>query len=505
MVGELAMERFRLLERLGAGGMGTVYRALDERLQREVAVKQIDGADSARILREAKAAARLNHPSIVTLYEFGAQGRRALLISELAKGEPLDVLAGDGAITDREVAWVGADVCSALAHAHERGVVHRDVKPQNIVADLDADPVRAKLMDFGIASIAGEAALTAPGEVVGTLAYMSPEQAEGEQATESSDVYSLGLTLYECWAGRNPVVGETPAATARRIGTRLPSLSKARPDLPEPLIAAIDDCLNPDPHKRPELDELAEALEWSGPELDDESLVPGSDEQRALRLPSLSAAGAVALGAIGLLLVALAGPVGAPGLALILGALTLPGVLAAATLPRAALPVLGPLFAGASLGSMAPAVFYRCSTGRERAILGAMSWFWLAASSLALGFGPSLPFADRATAGWSDSASAAASGVLGPLADPVSLGAAALFALAAWAIGPIVRSHVSLGLLAALLWGAAVDGALRLLDLSAVSPSPLLPAAAAIAAVIAASGAPRTQPSRLSAAAGSSA
>ena len=278
MVGELAMGRFRLIERLGAGGMGTVYRALDERLQREVAVKEIEGADTRRVLREAKAAARLNHPAIVTLYEFGSDGRRALLVSELACGEPLDVLSADAAISDREVGLVGASVCAALAHAHERGVVHRDVKPQNVVVDLDAEPPRAKLMDFGIASIAGEAPLTAAGEVVGTLAYMSPEQAEGERATEASDVYSLALMLYESWAGHNPVAGATPAATVRRIGTCLPSLADSRPDLPEPLIAAIDDCLEPDAAARPELDELAEVIESALDELDDAHAVPGRDE-----------------------------------------------------------------------------------------------------------------------------------------------------------------------------------------------------------------------------------
>jgi tRNA A-37 threonylcarbamoyl transferase component Bud32 len=484
MVGELAMGRFRLLERLGAGGMGTVYRALDERLQREVAVKEIEGADARRVLREAKAAARLNHPAIVTLYEFGSDGRRALLVSELAAGESLDRLSAESAISDREVALVGASVCAALAHAHERGVVHRDVKPQNVVVDLGGEAPRAKLMDFGIASIAGEAPLTAAGEVVGTLAYMSPEQAEGELASEASDVYSLALTLYESWAGFNPVAAATPAATARRIGTLLPSLAEPRPDLPEALVAAIDDCLEPDALVRPRLDELAEAIEWSLDELDGEQAVPGREQVARAGTPVRTTT-LLALAGIGLGLAALAGPAGLPGLALVLGMLLLPGLALATHPARVLLPPLGAPLSGISLACAYPVLAGRAESGRERAALGALGWLWLAAGSLAVGLGPALPFASRAPEGWSASLSTAANDVLVPLADPTSLGAAALFALAAWAIGPIARAgHVSLALLAALLWGAGLDGGLRLLGLHAISPSPVLAAGAAVALVL---------------------
>jgi tRNA A-37 threonylcarbamoyl transferase component Bud32 len=484
MVGELAMGRFRLLERLGTGGMGTVYRALDERLQREVAVKEIEGADARRVLREAKAAARLNHPAIVTLYEFGSDGRRALLVSELAKGQPLDVLSDDAAISDREVGTVGVSICAALAHAHERGIVHRDVKPQNIVVDLETEPPRAKLMDFGIASIAGEARLTAAGEVVGTLAYMSPEQAEGEWATEASDVYSLALTLYESWSGSNPVAASTPAATARRIGSLLPSLAESRPDLPEPLVAAIDDCLEPDARARPHLGRLSEALESSLDLLDDEQAVPGHS-RAGVAMPSLRAAGVLTLAAFGLLVAALAGPAGRPGLALVLGLLVLPAVVFAAHPARALLPALAGPLAAASLGAAYPALAARGESALERVALGALGWLWMAAAWLALGLGPSLPFAERAPDSWSGSASSAASGVLAPLADPTSLGAAAAFAIAAWALGPILRAgHVSLALLGALVWGAALDAALDALGLDALSPSPLLAAGAAAALVL---------------------
>ncbi|MET0730454.1 MAG: serine/threonine-protein kinase, partial [Solirubrobacterales bacterium] len=180
---ELLMGRFRVLERIGAGGMGTVYRAFDERLQRQVALKEIPSAEPARVLREAQAAARLNHPGIVTLYELGERDGHALLVSELVPGPTLSRLHQGGRLRDRDVAEIAADLSDALAHAHARGVIHRDVKPENvIVRDDQGAGQRAKLMDFGIARIAGAPTLTAAGEVVGTLAYMSPEQADGSLA-----------------------------------------------------------------------------------------------------------------------------------------------------------------------------------------------------------------------------------------------------------------------------------------------------------------------------------
>ena len=253
MVGdELLMGRFRVLERIGAGGMGTVYRAFDERLQRQVALKEIPSVEPARVLREAQAAARLSHPGIVTLYELGERDGHALLVSELVPGPTLSRLHEAGRLRDRDVAEIAADLSDALAHAHARGVIHRDVKPQNvIVRDDQGAGQRAKLMDFGIARIAGAPSLTAAGEVIGTLAYMSPEQADGSLAGPESDVYSLALTVFECWSGENPAAAESPAQTVRRIGQGMPPLRAYRPDLPEPIDAAIDACLAPEPELRP--------------------------------------------------------------------------------------------------------------------------------------------------------------------------------------------------------------------------------------------------------------
>ena len=210
---ELLMGRFRVLERIGAGGMGTVYRAFDERLQRQVALKEIPSAEPARVLREAQAAARLNHPGIVTLYELGERDGHALLVSELVPGPTLSRLHEGGRLHDRDVAEIAADLSDALAHAHARSVIHRDVKPQNvIVRDDQGAGQRAKLMDFGIARIAGAPTLTAAGEVVGTLAYMSPEQADGSLAGPESDVYSLASDGVRVLVRGEPGGGGEPGA-----------------------------------------------------------------------------------------------------------------------------------------------------------------------------------------------------------------------------------------------------------------------------------------------------
>jgi len=264
LVGSLVLNRFLIERRIGSGGFGVVYEAWDGRLERSVAVKAIESRGDARrrVLREAQAAARLNHPGIVTLYEMGEEEGNALLVTEMVEGSTLAELSRDGALSDREIGEIGADLCEALDHAHSRGVVHRDVKPQNVIVDDDGEP-RAKLMDFGVARLAGAAALTAPGDVVGTLAYMSPEQAEGRPAEAAADVYSLALVLYECWAGENPNRRSTPAATARAIGTRARPLRRLRPDLPRELSEALDACLLRRPSQRLPLEELGAAIEGS--------------------------------------------------------------------------------------------------------------------------------------------------------------------------------------------------------------------------------------------------
>src|SRR5262249_41551605 len=242
MVGERILGRFRIEDRIGSGGFGTVYRAWDERLERPVAVKIIDPEHgAARVMREAQAVGRLAHRNIATLYELASEGKRAILVSELIEGATMRELGRRGALSDRLVAEVGADSAAALAHAHRAGVVHRDIKPENIMVSSSGE---ARLVDFGIARIAGAETLTATGAVVGTLAYMAPEQADGLRPGPSADVYSLALTLYESLCGEHPLIRENPAATARAIGEPVPPLGAVRTDLPEALTEAIDASLD---------------------------------------------------------------------------------------------------------------------------------------------------------------------------------------------------------------------------------------------------------------------
>ncbi|MHB1537634.1 MAG: serine/threonine-protein kinase, partial [Solirubrobacteraceae bacterium] len=260
--GRRLLGRYRLVERLGSGGFGEVWRAHDELLNREVALKRILGGDGERAAREAKAAARLNDPAIVALYEVAYEDGVCHLISELVHGATLAELLAQDALDDADALEIGIALCDALAHAHARGVIHRDVKPQNVLVpgERPARAPAAKLTDFGGALLDGEQALTRTGDVLGTIAYMAPEQSEGQEAGPAADLYSLALVLYEALCGENPVRGATPAATVRRIGSRLPSLRRVRRDLPRALVAAIDRALLPAPRARGEVADLARTL-----------------------------------------------------------------------------------------------------------------------------------------------------------------------------------------------------------------------------------------------------
>lgn len=278
--GTVVLDRYALLEEIGSGGFGAVWLARDERLERPVAIKRIpvrgNGATAERAEREALVAARLSHPAVVSLYESGRDGEAVYLVSELVRGHTLGDLLAEGALSDRDVLLIGMAMCDALAHAHSRGVIHRDVKPGNVlVPETPDDGVVAKLTDFGIARMAGDEALTATGDVVGTLAYMAPEQAEGRGATAASDLYSLALVLFEALTGVNPVRGSNAAATARQVGMRLPPLRRLRRDLPRGLGAAIDACVLADPAMRGSIDSLRLALAEALHDVGDE---PGTVE-----------------------------------------------------------------------------------------------------------------------------------------------------------------------------------------------------------------------------------
>src|SRR3954447_19220814 len=225
------LDRYDLERRLGAGAYGAVWLGRDTRLERDVAVKVVPRGDGPpRAEREALAAARLNHPGIVSLYEAGADETAHYLVSELVDGVTLAEAEARGALSDRDVLRIGAALCEALEHAHAAGVVHRDIKPGNVI--IPARPASeagvAKLTDFGVAHLAGEDALTHTGDIVGTLAYMAPEQAEGARVGPAADLYALALVLYEALAGVNPVRAAAPAATARRVAAGVPSLGRMR-------------------------------------------------------------------------------------------------------------------------------------------------------------------------------------------------------------------------------------------------------------------------------------
>jgi eukaryotic-like serine/threonine-protein kinase len=525
MVGELILGRFRVEGRIGSGGFGTVYRAWDERLQRPVAVKVIDREQgSPRVMREAQAVARLAHRNIATLYELATDGERAFLVSELIEGETLRVLGRRGELTDHLVARVGADSAAALTHAHRAGVVHRDVKPENILVGAG----EAKLVDFGIARISGERSLTATGAVVGTLAYMAPEQADGLRPGPAADVYSLALTLYECFCGEHPLVRASPAATARAIGEPIAPLAAVRPELPVAMTETVDAALDPDPELRPLASELEAVLSAHVNQLEGDPLpaVEGFDGElapEARRRPSfarfLPGVGVAALGfasliatgapvpivlaallpgalAVGrprpayalqlaLILLWVAVGAGQPGVAALVAVLGLP-LLAPQVDPKAiALPGAAPLLGLVGLGPVYPALAGITRGAAGRALLGGIGYLWLAAweeiahRTLLLG-----PVAD-VPAGWKGSATTALSDVVAPLLDGSVLAAAGVFALAALVLPVLIRGRAPLlDALGALIWAAGLISALRII--SGGSSPPGLLFGALLAAVIAA-------------------
>jgi eukaryotic-like serine/threonine-protein kinase len=263
VAGRLVSGRYRLQEPIGRGAMGIVWRGRDELLDREVAVKEVRAAMTTagsqdiywRTLREAKAAARLNHPSVVTVFDVVEEDGRPWIVMEMVHARSLDrVIAEDGPLRPLQAARVGERLLSALACAHAAGVLHRDVKPGNVLIGTDDAVV---LTDFGIATRPGDPALTQVGMVVGTPGFTAPERARGHSATPASDLWSLGATLYAAVEGRGPF--ERPggsaaimAAVAHEEAPRAPSAG--------PLGPVIDALLRADPAERPDADTTARLL-----------------------------------------------------------------------------------------------------------------------------------------------------------------------------------------------------------------------------------------------------
>ncbi len=253
---DLLAGRYRLGAELGRGGMARVVAAHDERLDRRVAVKllPVDAADRAsgsRFVREARSSARFSHPHAVAVYDAGVADDHLYLVMELVDGPSLaDVLATDGALPVARAQRIADEVLQALGAAHGAGVVHRDVKPGNILLTADGS---AKLADFGIAKRLDElsADLTTTGEFIGTPKYLSPERTAGAPLTPASDIYAVGVVLFEMLAGHAPFDEPTPLATAiAHRDAPLPDVRRTRPDVPASVAAAIARAMAKDPARR---------------------------------------------------------------------------------------------------------------------------------------------------------------------------------------------------------------------------------------------------------------
>jgi eukaryotic-like serine/threonine-protein kinase len=248
--------RYRMGALLAAGGMGEVWAARDLLLDRAVAVKVLggalagDGRAAERLRREARAAGRLDHPSIARVLDLGEQDGRPYLVMELLEGESLAArLDRAGPMAPAEAVRVVAAAADALEAAHRAGVVHRDVKPGNVFLTSGG---QVKVLDFGIASAAGEATLTT-GDLLGTAAYLAPERVLGHRATPAADIYSLGVVLYELLAGRRPFEATSDIALAMaHVNAEAPTLDRVAPSAPASLVAACAQAMAKDPSARPQ-------------------------------------------------------------------------------------------------------------------------------------------------------------------------------------------------------------------------------------------------------------
>jgi serine/threonine-protein kinase len=245
LLGTTLSGRYRLEARIGAGGMSTVYRALDETLQRQVAIKLMnrevasDSDQLERFRREARAVAQLSHPHVVGVIDAGEDEGRPYIVFEYVEGETLkERIRRQGRLPINEAVAYAIEIARALGAAHARHIVHRDVKPQNVLIDEEGS---AKVTDFGIARTLDEEGLTADGRVLGTTDYVSPEQALGHQVTGQSDLYSLGIVLYEMLAGEVPFKGESQVAVAmKHVREDLPDVQSKRPEVSAALASVID-------------------------------------------------------------------------------------------------------------------------------------------------------------------------------------------------------------------------------------------------------------------------
>jgi len=258
---EAALSHYRILEQIGAGGMGVVYRAHDERLDRDVALKVlspgtvVEAAARKRFRKEALTLSKLNHPNIATVHDFDTQDGTDFLVEEFIEGLSLNAMLASGPLSEKEISKLGSQLADGLAAAHEHGVIHRDLKPANVRVTPDA---RLKILDFGLAMIlrreASPAAVTESLSetrgITGTLPYMAPEQLLGSKLDARTDIWATGCVLFEMATGRRPFLGSGPALTDAILHQFPPVISKLNPRISAALDAVIQKCLDKDPGKR---------------------------------------------------------------------------------------------------------------------------------------------------------------------------------------------------------------------------------------------------------------
>jgi eukaryotic-like serine/threonine-protein kinase len=279
--------RYRLVRRIGGGGMGEVWEADDIVLGRRVALKVLvqeladDARATKRFVREARATAKITHPNVTRVYDFGRDGGLPYLVMELLEGDTLaDRLAG-GPLPPAEAARIGAAVADALDAAHGRGIIHRDVKPSNVLLTPAGE---VKVMDFGIAAAADETHSTTGSGLYGTAAYISPERAAGQPVTPAADVYSLGAVLYELLTGHPPFIGDSPLLVVRaHLHKRPRPVRELAPWVPPRLADACEIALAKDPTHRPS-SAAALAIRLRAASSRPAASVPGSAEVRTTRL-----------------------------------------------------------------------------------------------------------------------------------------------------------------------------------------------------------------------------
>jgi hypothetical protein len=258
---ELVLGRYRVLRPLGSGGSGSVWLARDEPTGVDVALKIVprEGKAASRAEREVAAAARLRHERCLRAYSLARDDRHVYIAHEYVPGQTLRQAMRGGKLDDQSSLEACAQICDGLAHAHARGIVHRDVKPANVLLAENED-VSIRLLDFGLAQMAEAETLTAVGDVPGTLAYISPERLAGQPATPAADIWAVGVLLWEALAGAHPFWSGSLLDTARLIERGAPTLAEKRPDLPRRVVAVVDGALALDPRRRPSAAKLADAL-----------------------------------------------------------------------------------------------------------------------------------------------------------------------------------------------------------------------------------------------------